>query len=42
MLIAVLANDGQWKELTEGYAEKLFVRVSSLQDKINEQDNYQY
>ena len=35
MVIAVLANDGQWKELTEGYDEKLFVRVSSLQDKIN-------
>ena len=36
MVIAVLANDGQWKELTEGYDEKLFVRLSSLQDKIND------
>ena len=35
MVIAVLANDGQWKELTEGYDGKLFVRLSSLQDKIN-------
>ncbi len=34
MLIAVLANDKQWKELTEDCDEKLFARIVSLQDEV--------
>lgn len=34
MLIAVLANDEQWKELIEDCDEKLFSRVVSLQNEI--------